>query len=106
MQSDSPTDALVNNPTMQPVLRAMCAADDDRVGMSAVAHMLEAAEREGWVLVPKEPTPEMLAAAERADDEAIERGEPGPMEWPAEAHEHWRVMIAARPSKSNDGSVK
>ena len=53
----------VNNRFYQAVLREMCRADDDRVGMSAVAHMLTAAEKLGFAFVPVEPTYEMFQAA-------------------------------------------
>lgn len=50
----------VNDRALQPVLREMARADDDRVGMSAIAHMLTAAEAMGWYLVPIEPDPKRI----------------------------------------------
>ena len=54
---------------------------------------LAAAEREGWRLVPVEPTEDMKAAGEIE----IDRDGYGTFLWPNEALDVYRAMLAASP---------
>src|SRR5574341_1598278 len=71
--------------------------------LTATRHRAEAAEaalsaqqpQEGWVSVPREPTPEMCRAA---------RSVPEPVKpYPPHFHLIWAAMIAAAPSQGKEG---
>ena len=59
----------------------------------AMRAALAAAEREGWRLVPVEPTEDMKAAGEIE----IDRDGYGTFLWPNEALDVYRAMLAASP---------
>lgn len=91
----------VNNRGLQPILRAMCAADDDRVGMSAVARMLSAAEQLGWALVPMEATDAMESAV--ADAMLSPARQQRILMAPMTYREAYKIMVSAHhngPSKT------
>lgn len=53
---------------------------------------------QGWKLVPIEPTPEMIKAADDSDSEYSQRnfGEGG-INWSQSGEDHWTAMLAAAP---------
>ena len=59
---------------------------------------------QGWRLVPIDPTPEMIDAADAVDGEYSRRAFGGAIHMPQSGEDHWHAMLAAAPQppeKSN-----
>ena len=51
----------------------------------------------GWRLVPIDPTPEMIDAADASDKEYSRRAFGGSIHMPQSGEDHWHAMLAAAP---------
>lgn len=85
----------------------LLAAHQPSAGAAFVADLPAApAVPEGWVMVPREPTEEMLAAAQEADCEYTLRTFGDVMTVQQGPWDHWTAMIAAAPPPPQQGETQ